>query len=56
MESARCAPPGPPPQQPKVPSPSPSANSKGEQVPPQNEDDTMMPLGPVENNPTHVVQ
>ncbi|KAJ0602830.1 putative transcription factor interactor and regulator CCHC(Zn) family [Helianthus annuus] len=52
-ESARCA---PPPQQPKVPSPSPSATSKGEQVPPQNGDDTRMPPGPAENNATPVVQ
>ncbi|XP_076918368.1 E3 ubiquitin ligase PARAQUAT TOLERANCE 3-like isoform X3 [Bidens hawaiensis] len=56
MESARCAPPPPPQQQPKVPSPSPSATSKGEQPPPQNADDTKVQPGPTEDNVAPVVQ
>ncbi|KAL8263750.1 hypothetical protein R6Q59_021880 [Mikania micrantha] len=52
MESARCA----PPPQPKIPSPSPSATSKGGQPPPQNDDDTKTQPCLTENNTTPVVQ
>ncbi|KAM0069782.1 putative transcription factor interactor and regulator CCHC(Zn) family [Helianthus debilis subsp. tardiflorus] len=52
MESAKCA----PPPQPKIPSPAPSAVSKGEQPPPQDEGDTKMQLGPMEHDATPVTQ
>lgn len=52
MESARCPPP-----QPKIPSPSQSAASKGEQqVPPQNGEATKMQSGTAEHNETPIVQ
>ncbi|KAI3828900.1 hypothetical protein L1987_03011 [Smallanthus sonchifolius] len=51
MESAKCAPP-----QPKIPSPAPSATSKGEQPPPQDGDNTKMQPGPTEHDMTLVVQ
>ncbi|XP_076942624.1 E3 ubiquitin ligase PQT3-like [Bidens hawaiensis] len=52
MESAKCAPPA----QPKIPSPAPSATSKGEQPPPQDEGDTKVQPGPAEHDVTPVVQ
>ena len=51
MESARCAPP-----QPKIPSPSRSAASKGEQPPLQNGETTKMQPAPSEHDVTPVAQ
>nr|XP_043628323.1 E3 ubiquitin ligase PARAQUAT TOLERANCE 3-like isoform X2 [Erigeron canadensis] len=53
MESARCP---PPPQQLKIPSPSQSAASKGEQHPPQNGETAKMPSGPAEHDTTLIAQ
>lgn len=51
MESARCAPP-----QPKIPSPSRSAASKGEQPPPLNGETAKMQPGPTEHDVIPVAQ
>ncbi|KAK9068024.1 hypothetical protein SSX86_012135 [Deinandra increscens subsp. villosa] len=56
MESAKCA---PPPPQPKILSPTPSAISKGEQLeqlPPQDGDNTKMQPGPTEHDATPAIQ
>ncbi|XP_071685930.1 E3 ubiquitin ligase PARAQUAT TOLERANCE 3-like [Rutidosis leptorrhynchoides] len=51
MESARCGPP-----QPKIPSPSRSAASKGEQPPLLNEETTKMQPGPTEHDVVQLAQ